>query len=100
MKYEHNNENKMNGTVRAGVLGCLFMLAAMYFLLLGPDQTVFSVYTICQETKALCGEWQSLAFCLLPFYFSIMIFGGGAMGWFIGSRAHRWVLASDRFAAH
>lgn len=100
MKLETSNEIKMAGATRAGVVGCMFMLAAMYFLLLGPNQTIFSVYILCEKTRMLCDRWQFLVFCLLPIYFSLMIFGGGATGWLLGRTAHRWFVTHEHSAAH
>ena len=85
---ENNPSSKSS---KAGVLGCGLMLFAMYFLLLGPANTIFSVRTLCSDTQVLCSRYQFLVFCLLPIYFSLMIFGGGAIGWLLGNRTSRFI---------
>ena len=83
------NNLKTNSS-RAGVVGCGLMLMGMYFLLLGPGDTIFSVHTLCAKTEALCTTYQFLVFCLLPIYFSLMIFGGGAVGWLLGNKTRKF----------
>jgi hypothetical protein len=77
---------------KAGIIGCGLMLLLMYYLLLGPSNSMFSVYSICQKTEAVQGSKQYLLFCLLPIYFSLMIFGGGALGWLLGRKTHKVLL--------
>ncbi len=92
--------SKMSEAKGVGVAGCILVLAGMYFLLLGPEQTIFSVYIICERTREFCGQWQFLVYCLLPIYFSLMIFGGGAVGWVLGSQLYRWFFTERRSVAH
>ena len=89
MKTIHQSNKILIESPIGGTLGCLLMLMAMYFIMLGPEQTVLSIHTICTHIKALSSLDQTIILCLLPIYFSIMIFGSGFIGWILGTKAHR-----------
>ncbi len=65
------------------------MLSALYFLLLGPDHTIFSISTL--NTFILhAPNWEGrLVIFFIPIYFSVMVFGGCVVGWLVGTVLHR-----------
>jgi len=88
-KYNTYNKKFVKASGWAGSLGCAIFIAITYFLLLGPDKTVFSFDTWCQRSTSMCALEALCTFCILPIYFSLMIFGGGAVGWLIGKKTYK-----------
>lgn len=83
-----NNMQKLNRRLQGifGFVGFLVMILLMYFLLLGPDKTVFSISTWDHFIRHLPYQEGVVVLCILPLYFAGMIFGGGALGWYLASR--------------
>lgn len=66
------------------VLGFFIALTVLYYLLLGPHLTILSLKILFQWVEHLHTKTQLLAISLIPIYFALLIFGGGALGAFIG----------------
>lgn len=63
-----------------GIIGFIFTMALMYFLLLGPNHSILSLGSILNWVSHLSSGEQLLIISLIPVYLSLLIFGGGAIG--------------------
>ena len=69
----------LTGNKIAGLTGVIIAFLLSYFVLFGPDHTLFSVSTWMSYT--LKPHEEIFVVFLLPVYMAGMIFGGSVIGW-------------------
>jgi len=68
------------------LIGFVIFLMAMYALLLAHSHTFLALSTILNHIDMLAGKNKIVYLGLVPIYLSVMIFGGGFLGWVIGGK--------------
>ena len=91
-KYNQNMQTQTNKIGLGGIIGLIVIISSLYFILLGPDHTIFSLNTLVNWSSTLSKNDQVLIVALLPAYLAILIFGGSFLGLKVGSFLQRYFL--------
>ena len=67
-------------------IGFIVVMLTMFLLLLGVHQSIFALSAIFLWISHLSSKKQLVAISLIPIYLSLLIFGGGIVGAYIGKK--------------
>ena len=67
-------------------IGFIVVMVTMFLLLLGVHHSIFSLSTIFLWVSHLSSIKQLIAISLIPIYLSLLIFGGGIVGAYLGKK--------------
>jgi len=95
--YERELMRKTGHTANiGGIIGFCLSIVLVYVILLAPVKESFSVSALMQYAANCSNNAQMLMVVLIPIYFAIVIFGGSALGFYLGKTLQNGLKASKK----